>query len=179
MFIPACINFAIQIEFQTIHELFPPTLGKSQVIKRCQESTPNMATPNKFSNPDTDCKDCPCFYFNCLVLNPLQAILCLPFVCCARAIENSEKNKNVGDVNYDIPPPAKHPPMVMVQGDASKPRSQWPQDWHGPVARGAAQTADASTLEGTAVGDGVQGREKSAKMKFVGAAKKAVEPVWV
>ncbi|KAI1856070.1 hypothetical protein JX265_011967 [Neoarthrinium moseri] len=88
-----------------------------------------MATPNKFSNPDTPAGDCLCGYLHCLVIEPAKAIFCLPCVCVAREKLNREKqNPRIVD---QAPAPA-----AQMQGDASKPRDQWPESWRNPEANG-------------------------------------------
>ncbi|KAI8956153.1 hypothetical protein F4801DRAFT_4096 [Xylaria longipes] len=104
-----------------------------------------MATPNKFSNPDTPACDCLRLYAGCLIINPLQAICCLPCVCCAWAHkqhqkqggildgvsqekEITDKRESEGTIDDQ---PSQQPGMAMVP-DASKPKDQWPAEWHSP-----------------------------------------------
>ncbi|KAH9884687.1 hypothetical protein F4778DRAFT_787559 [Xylariomycetidae sp. FL2044] len=95
-----------------------------------------MATPNKFSNPDTPMSWCLCAYAKCLVVKPLQAIFCLPCTCCAWELKNRSKQREASGANIPEVPISEQPaPAQPMQGDASKPRDQWPSTWRDPVER--------------------------------------------
>lgn len=113
-----------------------------------------MATPNKFSNPDVSVCDCPRQYASCLVIGPLQGIFCLPFVCCARAHKDHEKQKQQqGDIRGHEKgkgsdgavedQPSKQPDMTMLP-DASKPKDQWPVEWRDHSAVSATVQPDSA-----------------------------------
>ncbi|TGJ80185.1 hypothetical protein E0Z10_g8586 [Xylaria hypoxylon] len=103
-----------------------------------------MSTPNKFSNPDVPACDCLRLYANCLIIGPLQAIFCLPCVCCARAHKDHEKQRQIDGISQTKghrereesqatveDQPSQQPDMTMLL-DASKPKDQWPAEWaHG------------------------------------------------
>ncbi|GAP84799.1 hypothetical protein SAMD00023353_0801120 [Rosellinia necatrix] len=120
-----------------------------------------MATPNKFSNPDTPACDCLRLYVDCLIIGPLQGIFCLPFVCCARAHKNHQKQREpegtaLASTAESQPP--QQPDMAMLP-DASKPKDQWPAEWHSPVATGHVERAKRG-------GEAEDASEKSTKDKL-------------
>ncbi|KAI1170560.1 hypothetical protein F4777DRAFT_108755 [Nemania sp. FL0916] len=90
-----------------------------------------MANSNKFSNPDTDACDCPRYYANCLIVKPLQGLLCVPCVCWAWAHKRHEKEEQESRIIETQPP--RQADMSMLP-DASKPREQWPAEWRYPRA---------------------------------------------
>ncbi|KAI0489806.1 hypothetical protein F4859DRAFT_167707 [Xylaria cf. heliscus] len=103
-----------------------------------------MATPNKFSNPDTPAGDCLWLYADCLIIKPLQAIFCLPCVCCARVHKNHDNQREMDGISQEKGnrekrgsdgtvegQPSQQPDMAILP-DASKPIDQWPAEWHSP-----------------------------------------------
>ncbi|KAK3326133.1 hypothetical protein B0H66DRAFT_530138 [Apodospora peruviana] len=139
-----------------------------------------MSKMNKSPKSDSDdAKGCFLMYFNCLVVAPLQAIFCLPFVCCARRMERTEKNKIISGAYVPDPPPATKSETAagMPMGDASKPKDQWPADWHAPQADEqhpggpVARTDYAGGTSGGGLGP------NPTKMKFINGVKKATQPV--
>ncbi|KAI0543363.1 hypothetical protein F4679DRAFT_127286 [Xylaria curta] len=129
-----------------------------------------MATTNKFSNPDIPAGDCLRFYADCLIIKPLQAVFCLPCVCCAMAHKNHEEEREIkvleerGKMDREKTEgtiegqPSQQPDMTMLP-DASKPRDQWPAEWHSgydhhadQVKRGA-KSDDAAKTDAGGEGD--------------------------
>ncbi|KAI0419201.1 hypothetical protein F5X98DRAFT_84024 [Xylaria grammica] len=149
-----------------------------------------MVTPNKFSNPDVDACECPRFYVNCLITGPLQAIFCLPCVCCARAHKDHEKQRQEqrridGTPQTKQPGKGKEPqatigdqpfqqPDMTTLPDASKPRDQWPAEWtdgHPEQAWKGLKRDEATAAEMGGTGG------KTMKDKFADGVLKATAPI--
>lgn len=110
-------------------------------------------------------------------MGPIRAVLCFPFACCAYCVrEHQDKREERGEKIKDntktveTTPPAPQPPM---QGDATLPPSQWPDDWHHPQGNEPKEKDEGNTeLEGEKktrdkIADGfVDGVDKLSKVPF-------------